>query len=335
MRNIFIILVLSVSCGAQAAEHANWKEYIKANRYSCPGPLDTLAEPRSFEAGGKKYTQTGYRVEVENPDENKETKIGVLSASKDLSSYTRKNLEATLAWFKKEGAEWIVANGDLAIDEFDFEELIDILAKTQLPTLVVLGNSDSRGSWARIYRSVYEKYPNVFDGTLMRQIVADDVEFWTVSGYHNKAFIHQTGACVYKTEDIDLIRRHLEPSNKAPVVLVSHGPPQGKGSRAIDRIADKKNVGDPDLAHLLRKRAIPFGIFGHILEAGGRGVAADLKSRVRENQYSSKLYLNAGSVSGDPWPMLNGSASYGMALMVEIKSGKARYKVKRFASQFD
>ena len=147
-----------------------------------------MTEPRVFEAGGKKYTQTGYRVEVEAPDADSRIKIGILSANKDLSDYTRKNLSETLAWFKKEGAEWIVANGDLAIDEFDFEELIEILAKTNLPTLIVLGNSDSQGSWARIYRSSFDKYPNLFDGTLVRQIVADDAEFWTVAGYHNKAF---------------------------------------------------------------------------------------------------------------------------------------------------
>lgn len=334
MRYTIIIAMMFTAFGAQAAEHANWQDYVKANRYSCPGPLDTLAEARTFEAGGKKYVQTGYRVEVEGADEDKHIKIGVLSASKDLSDFTRKNLEQTLAWFKQEGAEWIVANGDLAIDEFDFEEFVEILAKTQLPTLIVLGNSDSRGGWARIYRSMSKKYPNLFDGTLVRQIVADDAEFWTISGYHNKAFIHQTGACSYKTEDVDLVRRSMKESQKAPVVLVSHGPPQGRGFHAIDRIADKKNVGDPDLTKLLKKRNIPFGIFGHILEAGGRANGGALKNRIKPNQYSPKLYINAGSMSGDPWGMLDGSTSYGLAMMFEIKDGKARYRVKRFKSQF-
>ena len=334
MRYLLMIALLSLAFDAQAAEHPNWKEYIKANRYSCPGPLDTLAEPRIFEAGGKKYVQSGYRVDVEGPDADSQIKLGILSASKDLSDYTRKNLTETLAWFKKEGAEWIIANGDLAIDEFDFEELIEILAKTNLPTLIVLGNSDSQGSWARIYRSSFDKYPNLFDGSLVRQIVADDAEFWTVAGYHNKAFIHKTGACSYKTEDVDVIRRNLKPSEKGPVVLISHGPPQGKGFHALDRIPDKKNVGDPDLTKLIRKRSIPFGIFGHILEAGGRAVDGSLKKKVKENTKSPKLYLNAGSVSGDPWGMLDGSASYGMAIMMEINGANASYKVKRFKSQF-
>ena len=334
MRYLLIIFIVGLAFDSQAAEHPTWKDYIKANRYNCPGPLDTLAEPRIFEAGGKKYSQSGYRVDIEGGDEDSRIKIGILSASKDLSDYTRKNLSETLAWFKQEGAEWIVANGDLAIDEFDFEELIEILAKTNLPTLIVLGNSDSQGSWARIYRSIFDKYPNLFDGTLVRQIVADDAEFWTVAGYHNKAFIHKTGACSYKTEDVDLIRRNLKSSQKAPVVLVSHGPPQGKGAHALDRIADKKNVGDPDLTKLIEKRNIPFGIFGHILEAGGRGVGAKFKKKIRPNIPSENLYLNAGSVSGDPWGMLDGSASYGMAMMMEINEGKASYKIKRFKSQF-
>ena len=99
-------------------------------------------------------------------------------------------------------------------------------------------------------------------------------------------------------------------------------------------IPDKKNVGDPDLTKLIRKRSIPFGIFGHILEAGGRAVDGSLQKKVRENTKSPKLYLNAGSVSGDPWGMLDGSASYGMAIMMEINGVKASYKVKRFKSQF-
>lgn len=331
---VWLVIALFPNLGL-GAEHADWTAYIKANRYACPGPLDTLTDARVFEAGGKTYQQTGYRVEVQNPDADQHTKIGVLSASKDISSFTRKNIEAALAWFKKEGVEWIVANGDLALDEFDFEDIVKLLAKDEIPLLVVLGNSDSRGSWARIYRSVAQKYPHVFDGTLVRQIVADDAEFWTMPGYHNKAFIHQTGACTYQTKDVDLIRRSLKPSGLAPVVLVSHGPPQGKGWGALDRIGDKKNVGDPDLTHLIRKRDIPFGIFGHILEAGGRGVAGDQKSRIAPNVYKPKLHVNAGSVSGDPWPMLDGSASYGMALIVELRAGKARYSVKRFRSQFD
>ena len=46
-----------------------------------------------------------------------------------------------------------------------------------------------------------------------------------------------------RTEDVDLIRRNLQPSEKAPVVLVSHGS-QGKGSQALTEF--RRENGDPD-----------------------------------------------------------------------------------------
>jgi len=307
---------------------------MKANRYSCPGPFDTLKEARRFEAGGKSYELNGYQLKVLNPDSDRRVRIGALGASKDIADGTRANIQASLKWFEQEGVEWIVANGDLAMDEFDFEEIIDILAASKVPVLIVLGNADSRGSWARIYRARYEKYPNLIDGTLVRQILADDVEFWTLPGYHNKAFVKQTGACTYSAQDVAAMKTALQPASNDPVALVSHGPPQGRGKRALDWIPDKVNVGDPDLSKLIKRKNIAFGIFGHILEAGGVGVGAGLSARVKPGVRSDALYVNVGSVSGDPWPMLNGSTSYGMAVVIDIDGGFARYKVKRFKSRF-
>ena len=101
-------------------------------------------------------------------------------------------------WFRSEGVEWVVANGDLALSEFDLEQVYEVLASFKLPTLVMLGNSDSQGSWARLYRERADKYPFIIDGSNIRQIAADDVEFWTMPGYHNRRFSHQTGVCIYK-----------------------------------------------------------------------------------------------------------------------------------------
>ena len=327
-------LAVALPSSALGADHASWIDYMKANRYSCPGPFDTLKEKLSFKMGGKDYELSGYQLKVLNPDKDRKVKIGALGASKDVAEGTKANIEASLEWFKKQGVEWIVANGDLAMDEFDFEEIVDLLAQSGLPVLVVLGNADSRGSWARIYRARYEKYPNLIDGTLVRQIVADDVEFWTLPGYHNKAFVKQTGACTYSGKDVTAMRSALKPSSEDPVTLVSHGPPQGRGRWALDRIPDKVNVGDPDISSLIKRKNIAFGIFGHILEAGGVGVGADLSSRVKPGARSDALYVNVGSVSGDPWPMLDGSASYGMAMIIDIDAGFARYRVKRYKSRF-
>ena len=75
MRYLLIIFIVGLAFDSQAAEHSTWKDYIKANRYNCPGPLDTLAEPRIFEAGGKKYSQSGYRVDIEGGDEDSASRL--------------------------------------------------------------------------------------------------------------------------------------------------------------------------------------------------------------------------------------------------------------------
>ena len=49
-----------------------------------------------------------------------------------------------------------------------------------------------------------------------------------------------------------------------------------------------------------------------------------------DGTWSKKLYLNAGSLSGDPWGMNDGSTTYGMAAIVTIKGNKATYEMKKF-----
>ncbi len=321
--------LLLTAAPAEATAHASWDDYMKANRLVCPGPIDTLATPRVLTLGGKTYKHSGYRLDVETPDGDKKVVIGVVSAVKDVSPGTRHNLAAALAWFKAEGVEWLVANGDLALEEFDLEEVIELLAAPGLPTLVIPGNSESTGSFARALKDRADKHPHVVNGILVRQIVADDVELWTVPGYHDRRFVHQDAGCLYKEEDIAALAA-LTPAGDRPLMLVSHGPPRGKGKNAIDWIFDKQNVGDPMLSDLIKKKKISFGLFGHILEAGGIGVGGDFATRTGAGKLTPALYVNAGTLSGDPWQMNDGSTGTGMALVVTLDHGKAKYAVQRF-----
>ncbi|MEO1175452.1 MAG: hypothetical protein AAFX94_25875, partial [Myxococcota bacterium] len=79
---------------------------------------------------------------------------------------------------------------------------------------------------------------------------------------------------------------------------------------------------------------IKYGIFGHILESGGRAVGGDMKTPIEEKSESPTLFVNAGSISGDPWGMNDGSTSYGMAMIITIEGKTAAYEVKRFDSRF-
>ncbi|MEZ4270695.1 MAG: metallophosphoesterase [Myxococcota bacterium] len=331
---VFLVVGLSLildTSPAAAKVHPSWPAYMKANRYKCPGPLDQIKKPRTLILGGKRYKHSGALLTIQDEDRDQNVKIGVISAVKDVTRGTKSNIVAALDWFKQEQVEWIISNGDLALEEFDLDEVVVLLAQSQLPVLVVLGNSESKGSWLRTYRKHSRAYPNLINGTWIRQIVADDVEFWTLPGYYDKAFVHQGGGCLYTKNDIDALHQHFEPKGTGPVVLVSHGPPLGEGQQAIDRTASQKNVGDPQLTALLHDKLIPFGFFGHILEAGGRAVGGDFKSSVLPESWTTQLYLNAGSLCAEPWGLSDGTTSTGMAVLVSIKGRKASYQVKRFA----
>jgi hypothetical protein len=89
------------------------------------------------------------------------------------------------------------------------------------------------------------------------------------------------------------------------------------------------------LTQLIEKKAIPFGLFGHILEAGGAAVGKDMASAVGKGKLAPNLYVNAGSASGDPLAMNDGGTSYGMAMLFVIEGDKARYDVKRFTARSD
>jgi Icc-related predicted phosphoesterase len=336
MRITTIALMMSLTAGAvHAAEFPTWDAYIKKNRYKCPGPFDTLTESRTVELAGKSYEHTGYKMVVKNPDADDKVVIGVVSAIKDVTPGTKKNLADAFAWFKKKGVEWIVANGDLALDEFDLEEVLDTLAGSGLPVLIVLGNSESKGSFARAYKERYEKHPNLVNGVLIRQIVADDIEVWTIPGYYDKRFAHQGATCRYQEDDVEETEDNLTASGDRPIALVSHGPPAGKGRNALDWISSKSNVGDEAMAKLIVKKNIAVGLFGHILEAGGSAVGKDFSKPIRPGKEVPNLYVNAGSASGDPWAMNDGKTSYGMAMVVTVQGGKASYQIKRYPNRIE
>ncbi len=327
-----VLFSMASQSHVQAKQHATWDAYMKANRYACPGPLDTLNKSRTLKLGGKTYQHTGSELRITNPDADHNVNIGVITAIKDTAPGTKANIKEALHWFKSAGVDWVIVNGDLALEEFDLEEVMELLGRSKLPTLLLIGNSESRGSWARTYRSRALKYPNLINGVWVRRIIADDVEFWTLPGYHDKAFVRQGAGCVYKPSDLEEMSATFKASGKGPIVLVSHGPPRGEGAQAIDLIYDKKNVGDANINTLIEEAQIPFGLFGHILEAGGRAVGKNMRTRVAQNTWTSHLYLNAGSLSGDPWKLLDGKLVHGMAILVSIKQNEAKYEVKLMKS---
>ncbi|MBN1961075.1 MAG: metallophosphoesterase [Deltaproteobacteria bacterium] len=326
MPNLLIAILLSST--VLTAQHSSWSHYRKVNRYKCPGPFDTLKRSQKIKIANKSYIHSGYRLEVQNPDSDNTIILGVLGSIKDTSEATKLNLKQALAWFAQKQVEWIIADGDLGSEENDLEDALGILAASKLPVLTLLGNSESRSTYARVFNRVGAY--NLIDGVMVRQIIADDLELWVLPGYYDQEYKRQGAGCVYKPEDIDAMLTTIKPAGNLPIALVSHGPPRGSGELALDYISAKRNVGDPELNRLLQNANIPFGFFGHILEAGGRAVGSDFSSAIPAATMVTNLYINNGSIAAEAWKMNDGSTSKGMAMIVTIKGKQAMYETKQW-----
>lgn len=324
---VVIALVSSILMAAstRAAEHASWAAFTKANRFKCPAPLDTFKGGRTVQYGDKSYKHTGYKLEVQSPDADDRIVLGVLSAIKDASPDTLTNLKRAFNAFRKAGVEWVVVNGDLSLEEEGLEGVFDALGSSGLPTIVLIGNAESKGSFGRVFAEKEKAYPNLVNGVWVRQLVLDDAELWTVPGYYDKKFVRQGAGCVYGKADIDVLNKLK--AGKSPVVLVSHGPPRGIGNGGIDWMKSASNVGDPALSALIADKGIHYGIFGHILEAGGTGMTADMRSKVEAKTEMPELFVNAGSASASAESLNDGRVAHGLAMIFTIAGGKGEFEL--------
>jgi Icc-related predicted phosphoesterase len=216
------------------------------------------------------------------------------------------------------------------VDDQDstLSELFTWLGEQGMPVYGIIGNSESRSSFNRALLSAFRKHPNVFNLNLLRRVEGDGFTLVSLPGYYDRRYIHESAGCQYKPEDAQELSR-IARGAPSPVVLVTHGPPRQEGRAALDVTEDGHNVGDPDLAVVIAEAKIPFGVFGHILESGGR--ATDLQGRkpVKPGQAVPALYVNPGPAFADPWGLNGGGVSRGMAAILTIKGGKGEWQQLR------
>jgi len=331
---VLVLTALIAAAPAPATAPPTWAEFEKEHRLVCQTSFDARVQPVERAIGDSVYRIEGSRVLRRGPA-SKQVTLGVLSAIKDVEEETKANLKRAAEAFRAAGVDAVIANGDIALNQFDLEEVMIQLGEMGLPVFVLIGNSEGRGGFNRAFLAAEQKHPNLFNLNWVRHVDLGPVHLVSQPGYHDRAFMPQSSGCRYRSRDVRALDSFVGRlrSRGANVVLVGHGPPASKGKAAIDRAHEAGNVGDPELATLIADRDVRFGIFGHILEAGGRA-SSDLRlgQQVRPGRRSKKLYVNAGSASSVPWGMLDGRSSTGMAMLVEIDRGGASYKVVKLSS---
>ena len=309
----------------------SFEQYQLDSETTCVGKSDTvLAAPEIWSASGHGFTATGAKLEVkaEQPEAGV-ARIGMLSAIKDFSADTKKNLDLFVDAFKKAGVRAIIVGGDSAygVDDQDstLAEVFSFLGDQGIPVYAVIGNSESRSAFNRGVLTAWRKNKSVINLDLVRRVDGDGFTLVSLPGYFDKRFIAESSGCNYKVEDAQELTR-LARGAASPVVLVTHGPPRQEGKLALDVTLDGKNVGDPDLAQAIADAKINFGVFGHILEAGGRATDLEGKKAIKPGVSSPALFVNPGPAFADPWGMNDGRTSKGMAAILTLKGGKGEWK---------
>ncbi len=313
-----------------------FEKYQEDSETVCVGdPAHSFAE-ESWSAAGHRFAVTGGRAQVkrDGPDAaaaaaKGEARLGLLAAVKDFTPETQANLKAFVEQFKRAGVSGIVVDGDSAygVDDQDttLSEMFSFLGAQELPIYAVIGNSESRSSFNRGVLTAFRRHPNVINLDLVRRVDGDGFVLVSLPGYYDKRYIPESAGCLYKSSDVEgLVALAKDP--QGPVVLVSHGPPRQEGKFALDATNDGHNVGDPDLASAMQQAKISFGVFGHILESGGRATDVSGKKQVKPNSAVSELFVNPGPAFADPWQLNSGTVSHGMAAILTLRGSKGEWQ---------
>ncbi|MBN2498706.1 MAG: metallophosphoesterase [Deltaproteobacteria bacterium] len=212
----------------------------------------------------------------------------------------------------------------------DMVEMLSILAETEMPVLVIIGNRECKSIFNSALTTLQEDFPNLFNMNLVRRVELDTIDIISMPGYHDPEYVHcPWDKCLYYQSDtLSLIDLAKEAGDK-PVLLISHGPPRQKDRNGIDAVSEGANVGNPALTAAIRKANIPFGAFGNIQEAGGKATNIDGTSIVDQNTFVSSFYLNPGPADSMIWSMNDGTESKGMAAVIHFVGDKAKYKIFR------
>jgi Icc-related predicted phosphoesterase len=324
----FLSCLLLVSSVAAAEDFAAWEERYQ---FDCNGPWAHFSPADVKTRDGWVFEHTGATVKVrrEKPRAAKKAVLGLLAGVKDLEPETKAMLDTFLAAFEKADVDAIVVGGDSSAEPDGLTQILGYFAKaTSRPVLIVAGNME-RGA-ALNYAILQQRKAgalHLLNLDVIRRYDGDGVDVLGLGGYHDKAYLHLAGGCIYKEKDVDALTQAAAAADD-PTVLLTHGPPRMKGQKAIDYVPGADNVGDPQLTALIKKAKIPFGIHGHILEAAGK--ATDLAGTpLPPKKPHASLFVNQGSANPLPWKLNDGTTSYGLAALLTVQGKQASYEVLR------
>ncbi len=271
---------------AEAVQHADKECAAPLD----PGPsTDVTIGTRAAKASGSKLTFT-------DKDSDGTLTLGVLGPVNEDSGENMLALKKYLKFFADEKVDAIVIPGDVGeVADGIARVLKTVATESKVPVLVVIGNSECRAEFTDGVDAAKKEASGVVNMNQYRVVEFPEATLVSLPGYYDPNFMRcQTGCRYFKSTVDEVITAAKE--SKAPVVMVSHGPPHGTGNAALDfSSAGDLNAGDVEVNRALKEGAIPFGLFSNIKESGGRATAEpEAATQVKEGTPSKTLYVAAG-----------------------------------------
>jgi Icc-related predicted phosphoesterase len=324
-----LVAVLALTLSQAPSTQAQWEE---AAQFDCIGLFTHFATPDVKTLGGFRLEYTGATVKLRRSASGKPKaiRLGLLAGIKDLDPETKARVEDFLASFEKADVDAIVIGGDTSSEPAMLETIFTFLVQaTKRPLLVIAGNMERGASlnYALTKVRTEQKADHLVNMDLVRRADFDGADVVSLGGYHDKAFLHLSGGCIYQDKHLDQLEQAAGAADD-PVVMLSHGPMRQKGQQALDFVPGADNVGDPRLTALVQRAKIPFGITGHILEAAGKGTDATGKVLPPKKPHPV-LFVNQGSANPLPWKMNDGTTAHGLAAILTIQGKLGSYEVLR------
>lgn len=308
---------------------ASWREVLERSGSRCPVPFFEMSERETITLGASTFTLTGSVLKREGERWQGPLRIGVLGALQDAEPDTRDNVRRAMGRFKAAGVHFVLINGDVvAHDPGAMGRVMRMLGEElPLPVFLHSGNYEWTSAFTEALAEAQATHSQLVNMNIVRDVDLGGVHLVSLPGYHDRHFM-RPAACHYKDADLEELRAHLQglTSRGEVVILTSHGPPHTDGGDGIDFAHEAGNVGDDRVTQLIVETGVPYGIFSHILEAGGRAdddLTALRALTVPMKGTSKRLYVNVGSANSSPWRMLDGSASRGKAAIftVDLQGG--------------
>ncbi|MBW2702214.1 MAG: hypothetical protein JRF33_15455 [Deltaproteobacteria bacterium] len=307
-----------------APDDAYYK-YLKARRLKCMGDGASI-KAQEMKLGKRRFRFDGHKLSALDADSDGKLILGILGAVKDYAPSTREALDHYMRQFEKAGVDALLLLGDIASTESEMTQIMLHCAQKPWPVLALIGNTEGRTAFNRAVLAALKVAPNLVNMDLVRRVDLGGARLVSLPGYSDRSFVHGSSGCTYKPRDVKALDSWVA-GGSGPVVLLSHGPPAGKGKGGLDWAVEAGNVGDPVMAGWMKEHKVVFGLFSHILEAGGRAINGAGK-RVADGQVTSSLMLNVGSANPLPWQLNGGKSSCGMGAIftLDVKSGKASHR---------